>query len=76
MIVNAVYKIKDDYVVGDDKCVYRLSGVKNNRKRSLKKLKEHRGGYFINGDFIKIEDIKYEVITPYVLIDLFNSPFK
>lgn len=75
MIVNAVYKIGSEFVVGDDKCIYKLPHTLGTKKYKIKKLKEFRGGYFFKQVFVLKENINYEVITPYVLIDENKLPF-
>ena len=75
MIVKAIYKIDDRYVVGDDRNVYRLPFSRNKKYYSLKKLKKQRGCYLIHGGLIEPKDIKYTSIEPYELINDEELPF-
>jgi hypothetical protein len=75
MIVKAIYKINNEYVIGDDKNVYRLPFQTIRRSLGLRKLKQHRGGYFINGIWQEKKDIEYISIEPYELINDEGLPF-
>lgn len=75
MKVNAIYEINDRYVVGDDRCIYKLPTTIGKKSYKLKKLSKHRGGYFIDSEFIMCEKIQYKAISPYILIDTEKLPF-
>lgn len=76
MIIKAIYKINDRYVVGDDKHIYRLPYFQNQRSYKLRRIKKHRGCYKIDGVYISREDIKYEpILKPYELINDGGLPF-
>ena len=75
MIVNAIYKINENYVIGDDRSVYCLPYTKNRKSFGLRKLKQHRGGYFIDGIFVEKLKIIFEKITPYEIINDEILPF-
>ncbi len=70
MEVKAKYKINDNYVVGDDKKIYRLPYVVNLKHYELKELKPQRKntGYYFYGKFVLKKNIKYVEIEPYILI--------
>ena len=70
-----MYKINDDYIIGDDRCIYRLPYNAKSKSYSLRKIKKHRGGYFINGIFIEKSLIKYHPIEPYEIINDEIIPF-
>lgn len=75
MIVNAIYKINERYVVGDDRNIYRLPITINKRSYKLKKIKKYRGGYFIDGVWNEKQNIHYEKIEPFELINDEKLPF-
>ena len=75
MIIKAIYKIDDRYVVGDDTNIYRLPFSRNKKYYSLKKLKKQRGCYLLHGVLIEPKDIKYTSIEPYEIINDEGLPF-
>ena len=77
MKVKALYKIDDNYVIGDDKKIYRLPYNEGNRSYKLKAIKQHRNGFFLHLKFVEKSQIKYEPIEPYTLIEEteFEYPF-
>ena len=76
MKVTALYRIGDNYVVGDDKKIYRLPFRSIDKKHhSLRELKPLKKGYYIDGTYTKKELIKYEPIEPYTLIESKITPF-
>jgi hypothetical protein len=75
MIVRAIYKINERYVVGDDKSIYRLPYTENKKSFKLRKIKQHRGGYFIDKKFVEKAKIPFDKITPFELINDEKLPF-
>lgn len=75
MIVNALYRINERYVIGDDRYIYRLPYTLNKKSYSLRKLKQHRGGYFIDGNFVEKAKIPFEEIEPFEIINTEKLPF-
>ena len=76
MKVTALYKIGENYVIGDNQVVYRLPRVINGRQYDLCSLKPNKHGYYIDGAYIAFDEIKYEPIEPFVLVDEKVFPFK
>ena len=75
MIIKAIYKIGNNYVVGDNRKIYRLPHTSNRKHYNLRELKPYKNGYYIDGVYTKKEDIKYESIEPYILIEVKETPF-
>jgi hypothetical protein len=76
MIVKAVYVINYRYVIGDDRHIYRLPFTDGKKNYKLKRLKQHRGGYFIYGVFVEKSDIFFgKIKEPYEIINDEKLPF-
>jgi len=75
MIIKATHKIGDNYVIADNRKIYRLPFKIGLRYYNLRELKPYKEGYYINGIYTKKEYIKYEAIEPYVLFEIKETPF-
>ena len=75
MVIKAVYRINERYVVGDDRSIYRLPYKEGKKSFKLRKIKQHRGGYFIDKVFVEKAKIPFEKITPFELINNEKLPF-
>lgn len=75
MQIKATHKIGDNYVIADNRKVYRLPFKKGLKYYMLRELKSYKNGYYINGIYTKKDHIKYEPIEPYVLFEIKETPF-
>lgn len=75
MEIKATHKIGDNYVIADNRKIYRLPFKKGRNYYNLRELKPYKCGYYINGNYTKKDHIKYEPIKPYVLFKIKETPF-
>lgn len=75
MEIKATHKIGDNYVVADNRRIYRLPYQSGRNYYNLRELKPYKNGYYINGAYTKKCDIKYEAIEHYVLYVIKETPF-
>lgn len=75
MKIKATHKIGENYVIADNRKIYRLPFKSGPRYYNLRELKQYKDGYYIDGVYTKKENIKYESIEPYILLEIKETPF-
>lgn len=75
MQIKATHKIGDNYVIADNRKVYRLPFKSGLKYYLLRELKPYKNGYYINGIYTKREHIKYEAFRAHVLFEIKETPF-
>ena len=76
MKITATHKIGENYVVADNRKIYRRPYTSiHNRSYDYLELKSYKDGYYIDGVYTPKRHIKFEKIEPFVIIEIKETPF-